>query len=112
MNRTFEWGVIATFLSVLSIVHRRSARLTYFLHPKLRKITAVLITPRLITRTLQHLRHTGSIPIGSTHLLGHLRVWVWMQAGPGSGRRVAADSHGELAGHPVWPAVGAVAMGA
>ena len=34
VNRTFEWGVvIATFLSVLP---RRCARLTYFLHPQLR----------------------------------------------------------------------------
>ena len=37
VNRTFEWGaVIAPFLSVLSIVPRHCARLTYFLHPKLR----------------------------------------------------------------------------
>ena len=38
VNRTFEWGVvIATFLSVLSMgVPRHCARLTYFLHPKLR----------------------------------------------------------------------------
>ena len=37
VNRTFEWGVvIATFLSALSTVPRHCARLTYFLHPKLR----------------------------------------------------------------------------
>ena len=37
VNRTFEWGVvIATFLSVLSTVPRRCARLTDFLHPKVR----------------------------------------------------------------------------
>ena len=46
VDRAFEWGVaIATFLSVLSIVPRHCARLTYFFHPKLRKINAVLITP-------------------------------------------------------------------
>ena len=45
VNRTFEWGVaIATFWSVLSIVPRHCAHLTYFLHPKLRKVNAVLIT--------------------------------------------------------------------
>ena len=38
VNRTLEWGaVIATFLSVLSVVPRPCARLTCFLHPKLRK---------------------------------------------------------------------------
>ena len=46
VNRTFEWGVvIATFLPILSIVPRHCARLTYFLHSKLRKVNAVLITP-------------------------------------------------------------------
>ena len=35
VNRTFEWGVvIATFLSVLSVVPRHCARLAYFFHPK------------------------------------------------------------------------------
>ena len=39
VNRTLEWGVmIATCLSVLSIVPRHCACLTDFLHPKLRKI--------------------------------------------------------------------------
>ena len=47
VNRTFGWGVvIATFLSVLSIVPRHCARLTQFLHPKLRKIDVVLISPK------------------------------------------------------------------
>ena len=42
VNRIFEWGmVIATFLSVFSIVRCHSARLTYFFHPKLRAINAV-----------------------------------------------------------------------
>ena len=44
---TFEWGV-ATFLSVLSIVPRHCARLTHFLHPKWRKLNAVLITHRYL----------------------------------------------------------------
>ena len=45
VSRTFEWGVaVATFFSVLSIVPRRCA-LTYFFHPKLRKVNAVLFTP-------------------------------------------------------------------
>ena len=49
-DRTFEWrAVIATFLSVLSIVPRHCARLTSFLHPKLRTINAVLMTPQLMT---------------------------------------------------------------
>ena len=65
MNRTFEWGVgIATFLSLLSIVPRHCARLTYFLHSKLRKVNAVLIIPQLITLPLPRLRCAGSIPPG------------------------------------------------
>ena len=44
MNCTFQRGVvIATFLSVLGIVPCHCARLTYFLHPKLRKISVMLI---------------------------------------------------------------------
>ena len=67
MNGTFEWAVIfATFLSVLSIVPRYCARLTSFLHPKLREINAVLITPQLMTLTLRHLRRAGSISHGLT----------------------------------------------
>ena len=54
VNRTFEWAVvIATFLSVLSIVPHYCARLTYFFHPKLREINAVLITLKLITFALR-----------------------------------------------------------
>ena len=66
VKRTFEWGVlIATFLSVLSVVRCHCARLTF--HPKLRKVNAVLITPPLITPhpiifTLQRLRRAGSVP--------------------------------------------------
>ena len=61
--RTFEWGaVIATCLSVLSIVPRHCARLTYFLHPKLRGINAVLITPQPMTLLLQRLRRAGGVP--------------------------------------------------
>ena len=57
VNRTFEWGVvIATFLSVLSIVPRHCARLTDFLPPKLRKSNALLITLKLITLTLRCMR--------------------------------------------------------
>ena len=60
VNRTFEWAVfIATFLSVLSTVPHHCARLTYFLHPKWRKINAVLIAPQLIALT-------GSCGAGST----------------------------------------------
>ena len=58
VNHTFDLGVaIATFLSVLSIVPHHCACFTYFLHPKLRKIKAVLITPQLISCTL---RRVGS----------------------------------------------------
>ena len=43
VNRPVEWAVvIATFLAGLSIVPRHCPRLTNFLHPKWRKITAVL----------------------------------------------------------------------
>ena len=59
MNGTFGWGVViatfSTFLSVLSILICHYACLTYFLHPKLRKINAVLTT-----LTLQRLRHACS----------------------------------------------------
>ena len=62
MSRTFEWGVvIAAFLSVSSLVPRRYARLAYFLHPKLRKIDAVLFTPQPITLIL---RPAGGSPPG------------------------------------------------
>ena len=62
VNRTFEWGVIiSTVLSVLSIVPRRCARLAYFLHPKLRKINAVL--PQLSTLTLRRLRGVEAFPL-------------------------------------------------
>ena len=54
VNRTFQWGVaVAIFLSVLSIVPRHCAALTYFVHSKLRNISAVLITPQLMTLTLR-----------------------------------------------------------
>ena len=60
VSRTFEWGVvIATFLSVLNIVPLHCAHLTYFLHPNLRKMNAVLLAAQLITLTL---RRAGSIP--------------------------------------------------
>ena len=62
VNCTFEWGVvIATVLSVLSIVPRHCARLTYFLHPKWRKIDALLITLKQMTLTL---RRAVSTPQG------------------------------------------------
>ena len=53
VNGTFEWGaVIATFLSILSLLPHHCARLTCFLHPNLKKSNAVLITPQPITLTL------------------------------------------------------------
>ena len=53
MNRTFEWGVVlAPFFAVFSILPRHCARLTHFLHPKLRTFNAVLITLKLHTLTL------------------------------------------------------------
>ena len=62
VNRTFEWGVVsAPFLSVLSLGPCLFPRLTNFLHPKLREIDAVLITPQLIALSL---RHAVSAPIG------------------------------------------------
>ena len=41
---------------------RHFARLTYFLHPKLREINAVLNTPQLISLPLQRLQRAGSVP--------------------------------------------------
>ena len=69
VNRTFEWGVaIANFLSVSSIVPLKSACWTCFLHPKLRKINAVPITPRLITLAMRRLPRTGRIPTAQAFL--------------------------------------------
>ena len=63
VNGTLEWGaVIATVLSGLSIVPRHCARLTSFLHPKLREMNAVLITPQPIALPLRSLRRAGDIP--------------------------------------------------
>ena len=54
VNRSFQWRVvIATFLSIFSIMPRHCAHLTYFFHPKFREINAMLITLKLITLTLQ-----------------------------------------------------------
>ena len=58
--RLFEWAVgVATFLPVLSLVPRHCARLTYFLHPKLRQSNAVLISAQPMTLRL---RCAGSVP--------------------------------------------------
>ena len=54
--------MVATFLSDLSLVPRHCARLTYFLHPKLREINAVLIAPQRTDLTLGHLRRACSAP--------------------------------------------------
>ena len=67
MNRTVEWEVVSvTSLSVLSIVPRHCARLTYVLHPTLRNINVVLIARQLITVTLRRLRCAGSVPCRPT----------------------------------------------
>ena len=63
VNGTFQWGAhIATLLSILSIVPRHCARLTDFLHPKSRKLYAVLITSQLIALTLRRLRRFIRLP--------------------------------------------------
>ena len=63
VNRTFEWGVvIATVLSVLSVVPRHCARLTCFVHPKLRKNSAALITLKQIILALRRLPRAVSTP--------------------------------------------------
>ena len=49
-------GAYCNILSILSTVPRQCARLTSFLHPKLRETNAVLITPQLNTRTLRRLQ--------------------------------------------------------
>ena len=70
VKHSFDTGVmIATFLFVLDIVPRHCARLTYFLHPKLREINAVPIIPRLVTLTLRHLRRAQSIPMAAEHAM-------------------------------------------
>ena len=46
-----------------AVQHPHCARLTYFLHPKLRKLNAVLITPQLMALTLPHLRRAQSISL-------------------------------------------------
>ena len=64
VNRTFEWGaVIATFLPILSVVPCHCARLTYFLHTKLRKTDAVLING-VIPLPLRRLQRAGSVSHG------------------------------------------------
>ena len=74
--------VIAIFLSVLSNAPRHCARLTNFLHPKLREITAVLNTPKRMTRTL---RRAVSAPNGGGGVhrgVGGLLLWMMLDAGP------------------------------
>ena len=71
MNRAVEWGVvITTVLSVLSIVPRHRARLTDFLRPKSRNSNAVLITVKLMTHPLRHLRCAVRCP------MAWYMVWV------------------------------------
>ena len=86
MDSTFERGVvIASIFSILSIAPRHCARLTYFLHPKLRKTTAVPITLKLITCGTCHVpaarrkhslqrdgvcRWTGVLGLGSVGVCG------------------------------------------
>ena len=66
---TFEWGaVIAPFLSVLSVVPRHCARLTDYLHPKLRRIYLGPVVLQPITRTL---RRAVSSPMGVFSCLWH-----------------------------------------
>ena len=63
VNRTRERRVVvATFSTILSIVHRHGARWIYFLHLELRNINVVLIIVKLITPTLRHPPHTRSTP--------------------------------------------------
>ena len=71
VNRIFEWAVaLATFLTVWGIVPRHCARLTDSLHPKLRKIHAALVTPRLITLPLR----AGGIPNAALSILPQLSL--------------------------------------
>ena len=59
-----SWIAQAWQLSdVLSIGPRHCARLTYFFHPKSRKINAVLITLKLITLTIAAPAAHRSVPI-------------------------------------------------
>ena len=75
VSRTFEKGVaIAAFFSVLSVVPRHCARLTHILHPKLREMNAVLMTPQRRTLTL---RQTGSIPSGAASEAPSLWMPPW-----------------------------------
>jgi hypothetical protein len=79
VDRTFEWGVaIATFSSVLRVVPRHCARLTYFLHPKLRKSNAVLLTLKLMILTLAApaVRGKGSRRVIQNRLLESSYWWL------------------------------------
>ena len=65
VNRTFERAVvIATLLSVLSLCPRHCARLTCFLHPKLRKINAVLTQPAFGSPSVEPLQ-LGPVHVSS-----------------------------------------------
>ena len=81
LNGAFERGaLIATFVSVLTVMPRHCARLAYFLHPKLREIDAVLITPKLLTLPL---RRAGTVPVGvgMDRLLGSDRITATQTTG-------------------------------
>ena len=86
MNRICEWGVvITTCLSVLSIVPRHCARLTYFLHPKRgKKINAVPITSKLITLSLPRLCRAVGASTGTGVGIG-MGVGVSVGVGVGVG---------------------------
>ena len=115
--RTFEWGVaITTFVSVLSVVPRHCARLTDFLHPKLRTSNAVLITPQPITHIPRHLRcacgaqeaFPGAL-VGGVHVRAQHTQWGGAGASPQActrgrsatdGRRVGLHCHCSSPGPP------------
>ena len=90
-------GGYRTILSVLSIVPRHRARLTYFLHPKLRIITAVRTVPQPITLPLRRLQCAGSnppalaspspIPVHVPLCCPHLPSYSVLQPGVGDGGR-------------------------
>ena len=116
VKRPFEWGVgVATFLSVLSHVPCRCARLTDFLHPKLRKVDAVLLAPTAHDLSPAACgKHSPGLCI-RLGLCPGLRPFLCCLWGSRRGRRdtVAGDREGEEAherrGESSWAA--AVSVG-
>ena len=84
--------------------------MTYFLHPKLRKVNAVLITLNLMTLALPHLWHAVSAPISGrssvdqcpgesgtvfspSHTMQQELCWAWTTPSPAPPLEPPSMSH-------------------